>query len=80
MFLDCLNYGDIRHQKSPSVHHLVLLLEVLKLHSQKRPSCIKSVGILQQLVITSRYQDALAWLATAYDNLSVVFVNRLVAS
>ena len=34
--------------------------------------CNMSVDILQQLVITSRYQDAFAWLATACDNKSVV--------
>ena len=37
----------------------------IALHSQKHTSCNKSVGIWQQLVTTSRYQDAFAWLATA---------------
>ena len=41
-------------------------------HSQKRVSCNKSVDILEQLVITSRYQDAFPWLAAACENKSVV--------
>ena len=36
----------------------------------KRPNCNKSVDILQQLVTTSRHQDAFAWLATACGTLS----------
>ena len=40
-------------------------------HIQKRASCNKSVGILQQLVTTSRYQDPFARLATAFDVKSV---------
>ena len=36
----------------------------------KTPNCNKSVDILEQLV-TSRYQNGFAWLATAFDNKSV---------
>ena len=36
-----------------------------------RASCNTSVDIVSQLVTTSRYQDAFAWLATACDNKSV---------
>ena len=53
-------------------HHVNLLLQsfrsviVLRLHSQKRASCNKSIDmILQQLVTTSRYQDVFASLETA---------------
>ena len=37
-----------------------------RVHSQKRASCKTFVNILQQLVTTSRYQDAFAWLATGW--------------
>ena len=43
----------------------------ITLHSEKRASCKKSVDILQELVTTSRYQNAFAWLATTCDNKSV---------
>ena len=52
-------------------YDLRLTYPPFKLHSQKRPSCNKSVDILQQLVTTNRYQDAFAWVATACDNKSV---------
>ena len=46
-------------------------LDSTRLQSQKRASCNNSVDILLQLVTTSPYQNAFAWLATAFDNKSV---------
>ena len=48
-----------------TVYIKVQLLYNYKVRSQIRASCNTSVDILQQPVITSRYQDAFAWLATA---------------
>ena len=44
----------------------VIITPSFALRSQKHARCNKSVDILQQLVATSGYQDAFAWLATAY--------------
>ena len=45
-------------------------------YSKKRPTCNKSVDILQQLVTTSRYQDAFPWFATACGNNSVLICQQ----
>ena len=60
-------------------------------HSQKHPSCNKSVDILQQLVTTCPYQDAFAWLncnsllqqvccKLSTDLFQVDYFNRLVVT
>ena len=54
----------------------IVRIKATNLHSQKRASCSKSVDILQQLVATSRYQDAFAWLATACENKSVAICQQ----
>ena len=50
------------------------------LHSQKHASCNKSVDILPQLVITSRYHNAhgfrFTWLAIACHNKSVASLQQ----
>ena len=68
-FHSCIGYCIYVGKTTVAVS--IVRIKATNLHSQKRASCSKSVDILQQLVATSRYQDAFAWLATACENKSV---------
>ena len=46
------------------------------LYTSKNAQVVTSLNILQQLVTTSRYQDAFSWLATACDNKSVAICQQ----
>ena len=48
-----------------SLYYCLIPTYFTDIHSQKHASFNMSIDILQQLVTTSRYQDAFAWLTTA---------------